>query len=55
MFYIQRMNGVNWVICDGPYGCEDTAYIRARSFAANHSFPGPVRIVTENGAVVNIL
>jgi hypothetical protein len=55
MFFIQRMNGNNWVICDGPFGCEDTAYIRAKNFAGNINYPGPIRIVTARGAVVNIL
>jgi hypothetical protein len=55
MFYIQRMNGNNWVICDGPIGDETTAYIRAQNFAGNANYPGPIRIVAENGAVVNIL
>jgi hypothetical protein len=49
------MNGNNWVICDGPIGDETTAYIRAQNFAGNANYPGPIRIVAENGAVVNIL
>ncbi len=51
MFYIERMMANDWVIVSGPHGCEQTAYIHAKGYCDGRR----VRIVTNGGAVVNIL
>jgi len=56
MFFIERLNNTNWVIISGPHGCEDIAYIHARGYAnGNTGAYGQLRIVTDTGAVVNML
>ena len=56
MFFIERLNNTNWVVISGPHGCEDVAYIHARSYAAQPTAAyGKLRIVTDKGAVVNLL
>ena len=51
MFYIERMNGNYWQQLCGPFGCEQTAYNYAKGYTNRYK----VRIVTNNGSVVNIL
>ena len=51
MFYIQRMLVNEWVVVSGPWGCEQTAYAHAKGYCDGRA----VRIVTEGGAVVNML
>ena len=55
MFFIERMISNNWIQLSGPWYCEQTAFIHAKNYANGSSVTGPLRIVTENGAVVNIL
>ena len=56
MFFVERLNNTNWVVISGPHGCEDIAFIHARNYAnGNTGAYGQVRIVTEGGAVVNLL
>ena len=54
-YYVQRMNFNNWVNISGPFGCENTAYIHAKSYSGDSNYPGPIRIVTCSGATVNML
>ncbi len=54
-YFVQRMNFNTWFVVCGPFGCEDTAFIHAKIYARSTTYDGPVRVVTGNGSVVNIL